>query len=78
MSAILSPQKTQMGWVLEIPQEMAAALGVQPGSLAVLYPKDRVLETEILPPPSDELRKDFERLYEKYGETFEELKRVGD
>lgn len=78
MSGILSPQKTQTGWVMEIPQEMAAALGVQPGSLAVLYPKEGVLETEILPPPSNELREDFERLYEKYSETFEELKRVGD
>ncbi len=78
MSGILSPQKTQMGWVLEIPPEMAAALGVQTGSLAVLYPKEGVLETEILPPPSVELRADFERLYEKYRETFEELKRIGD
>lgn len=78
MSGILSPQKTQMGWVLEIPPEMAAALGVQPGSLAVLYPKEGVLETEILPPPSVELREDFDRLCEKYRDTFEELKRVGD
>ena len=78
MSGILSPQKTQTGWVLEIPPEMAATLGVQPGSLAVLYPKEGVLETEILPPPSDELREDFERMYEKYRVTLEELKRVGD
>ena len=78
MSGILSPQKTQMGWVLEIPPEMAAALGVQAGSLAVLYPKEGILEAEILPPPSVELQADFERLYEKYRETFEELKRVGD
>jgi len=78
MSGILSPRKTQTGWVLEIPPEMAATLGVQPGSLAVLYPKEGVLETEILPPPSDELREDFERMYEKYRETLEEMKRVGD
>ena len=78
MSGILVPQKTQSGWVLEIPQEMAEVMGVVPGSLAVLYPKEGALETEILAPPSDELREDFERLYEKYRDAFEELKRVGD
>jgi predicted aspartyl protease len=33
---------------------------------------------EILPTPSDELEEDFERLFNKYRETFEELKRIGD
>ena len=36
------------------------------------------LDIEILPPPSTELQEDFERLYTKYQETFEELKRLGD
>jgi len=56
---------------------MAAELHVDPGSIVVLYPKRGVLETEILPPPSDELQSDFERLFDKYQKTFEDLKRVG-
>ena len=66
-----------MGWILEIPPEMASELHVDPGSIVVLYPKRGVLETEILPPPSDELQSDFERLFDKYQKTFEDLKRVG-
>ena len=51
MSGILTPQKTDMGWVIEIPPEMAQALGVVEGSLAVLHVQVRAIEVEILPPP---------------------------
>jgi hypothetical protein len=51
---------------------------VEPGSIAVIHPKEGALETEILPPPSAELNEDFERLFDKYRDTFEELKRIGD
>ena len=78
MSGTITPVKTEMGWVMEIPTEMAEILKVAPGSFAVLYPKEGGIETEILPPPSDELKEDFERLFNKYRETFEELKRIGD
>jgi len=78
MSGLVTPVKTQMGWVMEIPPEMAEILKVAPGSFAVLYPKEGGIETEILSPPSDELKEDFERLFDKYRETFEELKRIGD
>jgi predicted aspartyl protease len=33
---------------------------------------------EIIPTPSDELEEYFERLFNKYRETFDELKRIGD
>ena len=78
MSGTLIPRKTEIGWVMEIPPEMAAILKVEPGSIVVLYPKEGVLETEILPAPSAELKEDFERLFAKYKETCEELKRIGD
>ena len=78
MSGTLTPRKTEIGWVVEIPPEMAKMLNVEPGSIVVLHPKDGALETEILPAPSEELRADFERLYDKYKETCEELKRIGD
>ncbi len=78
MGTIITPHKSEMGWIMEIPPEMADILNVEPGSIAILYPREGALETEILPPPSDELKEDFERLYDKYRDTFAELKRVGD
>jgi hypothetical protein len=78
MAGVITPQKTELGWVMEIPAEMAAILNVEPGSIAVIHPKEGALETEILPPPSAELKEDFERLFNKYRETCEELKRIGD
>jgi hypothetical protein len=78
MADTITPRKTALGWVIDIPAEMAALLKVEPGSLAILYPKEGTLEAEILPPPSAELQADFERLYTKYKMTFEELQRRGD
>ena len=78
MAGTLTPKKTDMGWILEIPQEMALMLKVDPKSIVVLYPKEGVLETEILPAPPSELQDDFDRLFDKYYETFEALKRIGD
>ena len=78
MSSTLTPQKTDLGWVVEIPPEIAQALGIAEGSLAVLSPRDGKLEAEILPPPSPELKESVRRIYEKHRETFEELKRLGD
>jgi len=75
---IIMPQKTELGWVMEIPAEMAAILKVEPGSIAVIHPKEGALETQILPAPSAELKEDFERLFNKYRETCEELKGIGD
>ena len=78
MAAVLTPRKTETGWIMEIPPEMAEVMNVAPGSFVVLYPKEGMLETEILPAPSEELLEDFERMFEKYRETFDELKRLGD
>jgi hypothetical protein len=78
MAGIITPRKTELGWIMEIPDEMAAILKVEPGSIAVIYPKEGAMETEILPPPSAELKEDFERLFNKYQETCKELKRIGD
>jgi hypothetical protein len=78
MAETIIPRKTDLGWVVDIPAEMAAILKVEPGSIAILYPKEDKLETEILPPPSAELQADFERLFAKYKTTFEALKRLGD
>jgi len=78
MSITTTPQKTDLGWVIEVPYEMAQALGVGEGSLAVLHAKDGSIEVEILPPPSPELEESARRIYEKYKDAFEEMKRLGD
>ena len=78
MSSILTPRKIDLGWVIEIPPEMTRALGVAEGTLAVLHAKAGTIEVEILPPPSPELEQSVRRIYEKYKEAFEEMKRLGD
>jgi hypothetical protein len=78
MIEVLTPRKTDLGWVIDLPPEMAQAMKISPDSIVVLYPREGALETEILPPPSAELQADFERLFDKYQDTFEELKRLGD
>lgn len=78
MAGTITPRQTELGWIMDIPPEMATLLKVEPGSIALLFPKEGALDIEILPPPSTELQADFERLYAKYRETFEELKRLGD
>lgn len=78
MSNSLTPQKTAHGWIIEIPAEMAQAIGVSEGSLAVLHAKAGSFEVEILPPPSSELEKSVQRIHDKYREAFEEMKQLGD
>lgn len=78
MTKSFTPQKTDLGWVIEIPAEMAQTMSVAEGSLIVLYPKEGNVEVEILPPPSPEHKESVRRIHEKYRETFEELKRLGD
>ena len=74
----LAPQKTDMGWVIEVPAEIAAGLGAPEGSFAVLSTKEGRLEVEILPPPSPELVQSVRETCEEFKEAFDELKRLGD
>ena len=75
---MLTPQKSDLGWVIEIPAEMAQAMGVAEGSLAVLHTKAGSFEVEILPPPSPELKGSVRRIHDKFKDAFEEMKRLGD
>ena len=74
----LAPQKTEIGWVIEVPAEIAAGLGVVGGSFAVLSTRDGRLEVEILPPPSPELVQSVRETCEEFKEAFDEMKRLGD
>ena len=78
MSSTTIPQKTDLGWVVDVPNEIAQALGVANGSIALLHANEGRLEIEILPPPSAELVESVRRLNEKYKDAFEEMKRLGD
>ena len=78
MSSILTPEKTDQGWVVQLPYEMTQALGVSEGSLAVLHTKAGAIEVEILPPPSQEIKNTARRIFDKHKDAFEEMKRLGD
>jgi len=77
MSA-LTPLKTDLGWIVEMPHDMAQAVGVADGSVVVLHTKAGSIEVEILPPPTAELKEAARRINEKHGAAFEEMKRLGD
>jgi hypothetical protein len=78
MSSLITPQKTDRGWVIEIPADMAQALGVAEGSLAVMHIEEGGLQVEVLPLPSPDLKVSVRRIQEKYKDAFAEMKRLGD
>jgi 3-deoxy-D-arabino-heptulosonate 7-phosphate (DAHP) synthase len=72
------PQKTDLGWIIEIPTEMAQSMEVEEGSIAILHAKAGTIEVEVIPPPSKELDRSVNRILGKYSEAFEEMHRLGD
>jgi hypothetical protein len=78
MSSPTIPQKTVLGWVVDVPNEIAQELGVPEGSIAIIHAKDGRLELEILPPPPNELTESVRLTYEQFKEAFDEMKRLGD
>ena len=78
MSYVLSPQKTGRGWIMEVPPEMAAAMGVEEGSVIVLYPHEGGMSYEILPPLSPGMQASVLETCEQFKEAFAEMKQLGD
>ncbi|MGE3438782.1 MAG: hypothetical protein AB7O81_24350 [Blastocatellales bacterium] len=78
MSNVVTPQKTDQGWIIEIPDEIATAMGAPNGSLGLLFVRDGKIEVEILPPPSPGLDESVSRIHAKFKDAFEEMKRLGD
>lgn len=78
MTSITIPQKTDLGWVVDVPKEIAYALGIAEGSIALLHVKEGRLELEMLPPPSKELVESVRQTYEQFKDAFDEMKRLGD
>ncbi len=78
MTGVLTAQKSDLGWIVEIPSEMASSMGLMDGSLAVLSGKDGEVAVEILPPPSPELVESVRETYEEFRDAFKEMKRRVD
>jgi hypothetical protein len=78
MRDVLTPEKAGRGWVMDIPPEMAAAMGVEEGSVIILYPREGGMSYRILPPPSPELKASVRETYEEFKGAFEAMKRLGD
>ena len=78
MSKMPTPEKTDQGWIVEVPPDMVKALSVAEGSVVVIYAKDGSIEAELLPPASPELKERVRRVHEKFKETFEEMEKLGD
>jgi len=74
----LVPQKTELGWVIEVPAEIARELGAAEGSFALLRTRDGHLEVEIIPPPTPELVKSVQETHDEFKDAFDEMKRLGD
>ena len=71
MSDVLSPQKTGRGWIMEVPLEMAAAMGVDEGSVIVLFPHEGGMSYEILPPLSPDMQASVLETCEQFKDAFE-------
>lgn len=77
MSDILI-EKSERGWIIELPDDFSQELGVEPESIGLLQVKNGKVEVEILPPPNKELSEASERIFNKYKDSFAEMKRLGD
>ena len=77
-TALLTPRRTEKGWVIELTAEEAEAVGMTPDSKVMLYDKDGTIKTEVLPPLSPELAQIAKEVFQDNLEVFQELKRLGD
>ena len=78
MADLLTPQKTERGWVIPMTPEMAREAGVPEGSLLVIYLSQGGVSAEVLPPATDEVKESVRQSIEKFGPAFAEMKRLGD
>lgn len=78
MNNQITIQKSDKGWIIELPDEFAESIGVKKNSIGLLGYKNGKIEVEVLPPPSPELEKSVDRIFNKYRDAFEEMKRLGD
>jgi hypothetical protein len=78
MADLLTPQKTERGWVIPMTPEMAREADVAEGSFLVIYLGQGGVSAEVLPPATDDLKESIRQSIEKFGTAFDEMKRLGD
>lgn len=71
-------QKSDRGWIIDLPDDFTQEICVEKGSIAVLSRSNGKVEIEIIPPISLELEKAVDRIFNKWGDAFAEMKRLGD
>lgn len=70
-------QKSEKGWIVELPDDFSQEIGVEKGSIAVLRGSEGKIEAEIIA-PSPEIEKSVARLFDKWKDAFAEMKKIGD
>jgi hypothetical protein len=78
MSKTVNQTETFNSWILEMPKEIAEKEGFNVGSRVVLTFENGAIKTEIIPPISQETKKEVSRLIKKYDKTFQKLREDGD
>lgn len=78
MAELLTPRKSERGWVIQMTPEMAREARAAEGSLLVIYLSEKGISAEILPPPTEEIKDSVKRSRDKFGDAFAEMKRIGD
>jgi hypothetical protein len=78
MAELLTPRRTERGWVIQMTPEMAREARAPEGSVLIIYLGDSGISAEILPPPTEEIKDSVKRSIEKFGDAFAEMKRLGD
>jgi hypothetical protein len=78
MSELLTPEKTERGWVVAMTPEMAREAGVIEGSYLAFYLNEGQVSAEIFPPATAEMKRGVEESVDKFKDAFAEIKRLGD
>ena len=78
MAELLTPIRSERGWVIKMTPEMTREARTGEGSYLVIYLNETGISAEILPPATDEINASVKRSIEKLGDAFAEMKRVGD
>ena len=78
MAELLTPRKSERGWIIPMTPEMTREAHAVEGSYLVIYLSETGISAEILPPANEEIRESVKHSIEKFGDAFAEIKRSGD
>ncbi len=77
-TGLLTPRKSEQGWVVDMTPEMAHAVGVAEGSYVVLYVSEGSVTAEVLPAATENIKQSVRQFAEENADFLAELKRLGD